>query len=253
MNRFFNAISVIFSSQLANPLKGVGCNNILEIGVLLMKVYAINGSPRKNNNTSTLLQKALDGVKEAVKDKEIETEIINIYDFNYTGCKSCFACKRLEGKSYGKCALKDDIREVLEKLSQADGLIFGSPVYMGTITGQLQSFLVRLLFPYQVYDKNLSSIAPKKMPTAFIYTMGCPEELMEKANYKLLIFNRLESSIERIFTKPQVMYCNDTYQFDDYSKYESTLFSEEAKAAHRKLQFPLDCQKAFEIGASLIK
>jgi multimeric flavodoxin WrbA len=82
-----------------------------------MKVYAINGSPRKNKNTATLLQKALDGVKEAAKDKEIETEIINLYDFNYTGCKSCFACKRLEGKSYGKCVLKDDIQEVLEKFN----------------------------------------------------------------------------------------------------------------------------------------
>ena len=71
-----------------------------------MKIYAINGSPRKNKNTATLLQKALDGVKESAKDKEIETEIINLYDLNYTGCKSCFACKRLGGKSYGKCASK---------------------------------------------------------------------------------------------------------------------------------------------------
>ncbi|MFT8350332.1 flavodoxin family protein [Clostridium saccharoperbutylacetonicum] len=217
-----------------------------------MKVYAINGSPRKNKNTATLLQKALDGVREAAKDKEVETEIINLYDLNYTGCKSCFACKRLEGKSYGKCAVKDDIQEVLEKLSQADGIIFGSPVYFGNITGQLQSFLERLLFPYSVYDKNLSTIAPKKMPIAFIYTMGAPEEIMEKFNYKLA-FSRFESYIERTFTKPQVMYCNDTYQFDDYSKYESTLFSEEAKATHRKVQFPFDSQKAFELGARLIK
>ena len=86
-----------------------------------------------------LIKKALDGVKESVKGKEIETEIINLYDLNYTGCISCFACKRLEGKSYGKCAVKDDIQEVLEKVSQADGIIFGSPIYHGNITGQLQS------------------------------------------------------------------------------------------------------------------
>ena len=217
-----------------------------------MKVYAINGSPRKNKNTATLLQKVLDGVKASAKDKEIETEIINLYDLNYTGCKSCFACKRLEGKSYGKCAVKDDIYEILEKLSQADGIIFGTPVYLGSITGQLQSFLERLIFPYLVYDKERSSIAPKKMATAFIYTMGVPEELMEIVNYKFK-FSGMESVIERIFTKPQVLYSNDTYQFDDYSKYKSDAFSEEAKAAHRKNQFPLDCEKAFEIGASLIK
>lgn len=217
-----------------------------------MKVYAINGSPRKNNNTSTLLEKALDGVKESVKGKEIETEIINLYDLNYTGCKSCFACKRLNSASYGKCAVKDDIKEVLEKVSQADGLIFGSPIYFGTITGQLQSFLERLLFPYLVYDKNYSAIAPKKMPTAFIYTMNAPEEIMDQIGY-FKTFDHIESLIGRMFTKPLVMNSNNTYQFDDYSKYESSAFSEEAKAEHRKVQFPIDCQKAFDLGASLIK
>lgn len=217
-----------------------------------MKVYAINGSPRKNRNTATLLQKALEGVKSSAKDKEIETKTINLYDLNYTGCKSCFACKRLGSKSYGKCAVQDDLHEVLEELSQADGIIFGSPVYLGSITGQLQSFLERLIFPYLVYDKERSSIAPKKMPTAFIYTMGVPEELMEMMNYKLK-FSGMQSVMERIFTKPQVMYSNDTYQFDDYSKYKSDAFPEEAKAEHRKIQFPIDCQKAFEIGANLIK
>lgn len=217
-----------------------------------MKVFAINGSPRKNKNTATLLQKALDGVKEAAKDKEIETEIINLYDFNYTGCKSCFACKRLEGKSYGKCVLKDDIQDVLEKLSQADGIIFGSPIYFGTITGQLQSFLERLLFPNLVYDANYSSIAPKKMPTAFIYAMNAPEEFMDKVGY-LSTFSKIESTLEHILSKPLVMYSNNTYQFDDYSKYKSDAFSEEAKAEHRKIQFPLDCQKAFELGVNLIK
>lgn len=217
-----------------------------------MKVYAINGSPRKNKNTATLLQKALDGVNETAKDKEIETEIINLYDLNYTGCISCFACKRLDGKSYGKCAVKDDIYEILEKLSQADGIIFGSPIYFGTITGQLKSFLERLIFQYLVYDENYSTIAPKRMPTAFIYTMNAPEEAMDQLGY-LKTLNRIESDIEHIFTKPSVMYSNNTYQFDDYSKYKSDAFSEEKKAEHRNTQFPIDCQKAFELGVNLIK
>jgi multimeric flavodoxin WrbA len=217
-----------------------------------MKIYAINGSPRKNKNTATLLQKALDGVKEAAKDKKVETEIINLYDLNYTGCKSCFACKRLGGKSYGKCAIKDDIYEVLEKVSQADGLIFGSPIYFSNITGQLMTFLERLLFPYLVYDENYSTIPPKKMPTAFIYTMNVTENFMDQIGYPKA-FNHIELNIERTFTKPSVMYSNDTYQFDDYSKYESSAYSEEAKAEHRKTQFPLDCQRAFQLGANLIQ
>jgi multimeric flavodoxin WrbA len=217
-----------------------------------MKVYAINGSPRKNNNTATLLKKALDGVKESAKGKEVETEIINLYDLNYTGCKSCFGCKILDGKSYGKCVIKDDIQEVLEKLSQADGIIFGSPVYFHDISGQLKIFLERLLFPYLVYDNDYSSLAPKKMPTAFIYTMNVTEEVMKKEGY-LSTFNNMEFYLENLFTKPSVMYSNNTYQFNDYSKYKVECFSEEEKAEHRKMQFPLDCEKAFELGLNLIK
>jgi len=217
-----------------------------------MKIYAINGSPRKNNNTVTLLKKALEGVKESVKDTEVETKIINLYDFKYTGCKSCFACKMLDGKSYGKCVIKDDVHEVLEKLSQADGIIFGSPVYFHDISGQLKSFLERLLFPYLVYDNNFTSLAPKKMPTAFIYTMNVKEEVMKEEGY-LSTFNNMEFYLEKLFTKPSVMYSNNTYQFNDYSKYKVECFSEEEKAEHRKIQFPLDCEKAFELGVNLIK
>lgn len=101
-------------------------------------------------------------------------------------------------------------------MSQADGIIFGSPVYFLDITGQLRSFIERLLFPYLVYDKNYSSLAPKKMPTAIIYTMNVTEEIMNKSGY-LSTFNNVEGAIERIFTKPLVMYSNDTYQFNDYS------------------------------------
>lgn len=214
-----------------------------------MKVYAINGSPRKNKNTATLLKKALEGVK--ASNPDAETEIINLYDLNYTGCKSCFACKLIDGKSYGKCAVKDDLYEVLEKLSQADGIIFGSPIYLGTITAQLQGFFERFIFQYLVYDKNYSTIAPKKMPTAFIYTMNAPKELMKNIGYPQS-FNSMEGAIERMFSKPLVMYSNNTYQFNDYSKYKSDAFSEEEKRKHRETQFPIDLENAFSIGKNLL-
>lgn len=105
-----------------------------------MKIYAINGSPRRNKNTATLLDKALEGVKSRFPDAE--TERIDLYTLNYTGCKSCFACKRKGGASYGKCAVKDDLYPVLEKLVVADGVIFGSPIYYRTITGQLHSIIL---------------------------------------------------------------------------------------------------------------
>ena len=84
----------------------------------MKKIYAINGSPRKNKNTATLLDKVLEGAKKA--DPDVLAERIDLYSLKYTGCRSCFACKRKDGASYGKCAVRDDLYDVLEKLRDAD-------------------------------------------------------------------------------------------------------------------------------------
>lgn len=104
-----------------------------------MKICAINGSPRKRGNTARLLSWALDGVKNAREDAE--TELINLYDLSFTGCRSCFSCKRVNGPSYGRCAVKDDLAPVLEKLADADGVILGSPVYLMGLSGMMRCFL----------------------------------------------------------------------------------------------------------------
>jgi len=217
-----------------------------------MKVYAINGSPRKNENTATLLKKALEGVNASAPNEEIETEIINLYDLNYTGCKSCFACKRIGSKSYGKCAIRDDLHDVLEKLADADGIIFGSPIYFSSVTAALQGFFERFIFQYFLYDKNYTGLAPKKMPTAFIYTMNATKEFVESNNY-LSQINGFEPIVGMIFKQPLVMHSYNTYQFDDYSKYETSAFSEEEKRKQREIQFPLDCEEAFNLGKNLLK
>lgn len=213
-----------------------------------MTYYAINGSPRKTHNTATILNKALEGVKAA--DPLAQTELIHLYGLNYSGCVSCFECKRLGGKSYGKCAVRDDLTPLLERLAEADGIIFGSPVYFHSITGKMRMFFERLLFQYFVYDADYSSLAPKRMPTAFVYTMNVPYEVMIADHY-LENFQNMESFIGKIFGKPETLYVNDTYQFSDYSKYKVECFSEADKARHREQQFPIDCRKAFELGMSL--
>ena len=84
-----------------------------------MNVIAFNGSPRKKWNTATLLEKALEGAS----SKGAETELIHLYDLNYKGCKSCFACKTKGGKSYGRCAVKDDLTPVFKRVEEADAFI----------------------------------------------------------------------------------------------------------------------------------
>jgi len=209
-----------------------------------MKVIAFNGSPRKDWNTAILLNKALEGATA----QGAETELIHLYDLNYKGCISCFACKIKDGKSYGKCAIKDDLSPVLKKVEEADALILGSPIYLGTPTGEMRSFMERLLFPYYVYDVSQSTLFKKKIPTGFIYTMGLNEDLMKKIGYDQQ-FRVTEKLAQRVFGASESLSVTDTYQFDDYSKYVATAFNPEEKAKRRDEEFPKDCQKAFDMGA----
>ncbi|KKG10678.1 flavodoxin family protein [Methanosarcina sp. 2.H.A.1B.4] len=140
-----------------------------------MKVIAINGSPRKKWNTATLLENALEGAA----SEGAETELIHLYDLNFKGCTSCFACKLKDGKSYGKCAMQDDLTPVLERLKDADAVILGSPIYLGNSTGEMRSFMERYVFPYLTYSNSVPSLYPKNIPVGFIYTMGVKEEYMD--------------------------------------------------------------------------
>lgn len=209
-----------------------------------MKVLALNGSPRKGWNTEILLKHALEGAA----SQGAETELIHLYDLNYKGCISCFACKLKDGKSYGKCAYQDELTPVLEKAAEADAIILGSPVYLGAATGEMRSFLERFIFQYLVYDQDYSSLSPKKIPTGFIYTMNVGEDRLKEMGYEYN-FRNTEMALARTFGSSESLYVTDTYQFSDYSKYVVTAFNPVEKAKRREEVFPIDCKKAFDMGA----
>ena len=94
-------------------------------GKYMKKIIAINGSPRRNGNTAELLQHALRGASDA----GAETELVHLYSLKFTGCLSCFYCKRKD-VAHGVCAVKDDLAPVLERVRQADALIMGTPIYV---------------------------------------------------------------------------------------------------------------------------
>src|SRR5271157_6351753 len=137
-----------------------------------MKVMAINGSPRKKWNTATLLGEVLQGAA----SQGAQTELIHLYDINFKGCISCFSCKTRDGKSYGRCAVKDDLAPVFKRIEETDALVLGSPIYFGTATGVTRSFIERLCFPYMTYTDPPGSLFPRRIATAVIGTMGAPEE-----------------------------------------------------------------------------
>jgi multimeric flavodoxin WrbA len=212
-----------------------------------MKVIVFNGSPRKKWNTATLLEKALEGAA----SQGAKTEIIHLYDLNYKGCISCFACKTLGGKSYGKCAVQDDLTPIFSRVEQADAIILGSPIYWGDVSGEMKSFMERFMFQYTTYTDPPGSLFSNRIRTGFIYTMNVTEEIMKEWQYAVN-FNRYEAALKRIFGDSEYMCSFDTYQFDDYSKVLATRFDPVKKARRRKEIFPLDCQKAFEMGVRLV-
>ncbi len=214
-----------------------------------MKVMAFNGSPRKKWNTATLLEKALEGAA----SQGAETELIHLYDLNYRGCVSCFSCKTKGGKSYGRCAIKDDLTPIFRKVEEADGLILGSPIYLGDVSGEMRSFLERLVFPFRPYvprEDPRQTLFPRKINTGFIYTMNATEQQMKEMGFDQI--PRVNEWFLRIvFGTAESLLSFDTYQFEDYSKIVAPRWDPEKKARRRREVFPQDCEKAFEMGARL--
>ena len=211
-----------------------------------MKILAINGSPRKNWNTATILNNVLDGAI----SRGAQTELIHLYDLNYKGCISCFSCKLKDGPSYGRCATNDDLSPVLKKVEQVDALILGSPIYIGSVSGEMKSLIERLVFQYLVYDKNRSSLFKRKIKVGLIYTMGAPENIIKDIGYERS-FNTTERIMKHIFGEAESLFIYDTYQFDDYSKYESSAFDYKEKVKRKQEVFPVDCKNAFDLGVRL--
>ncbi len=218
------------------------------MGGRIMKVMAVNGSPRKRWNTATLLRKALKGAT----SQGAETELIHLYDLKFTGCTSCFACKARGGKSYGRCAVKDGLAPILKKVEETDALILGSPIYFGNVSGEMRSFMERLLFPYFTYTDPPQSLFPKKIPTAFIYTMNVTEEQMKEWGYQQFLDNN-QRLLQMVFGASESLCSFDTYQFKDYSTVVAARFDPEKKARRRLEAFPKDCEKALSLGMRFAK
>jgi len=213
-----------------------------------MNVIAINGSPRKNGNTAKLLRQALQGAESTGAD----TELVNLYDLAFKGCGSCFACKRKGHSVDGVCAMKDELADVLKRIRNCGCLLLGSPIYFGNVTGVMRSFLERLLFPNLSYNAGERSVFPGgRMASGFIYTMNVPAEQVPLVHYDAMI-EQNRNLLGGIFRgESEIVLSCDTYQFSDYSKYEASKFDEARKAEVKERQFPLDCRKAYELGARL--
>jgi multimeric flavodoxin WrbA len=103
----------------------------------LMKVVAINGSPRKEGNTTILVQK----VFEELEREGIVTEQIHLAGKKVQGCIACFKCFQNLDR---RCAVDSDfINDCIGKMDEADGIILASPTYFATVTTELKAVIDR--------------------------------------------------------------------------------------------------------------
>ena len=215
----------------------------------MKKALFINGSPRKNGNTAQLLKRAMDGAREA----GAEVELVNLYDrsLNYKGCMSCFACK-IKGGKKGICSFKDDLKPVLEKVLDADVLVCGSPVYCHYPSANFRAFMERLIFPVVNYSDFMHPIVLKPKHSAAIFTMNCPNDQMYQGNgYDIL----MDMSARQLgmFGPATILRVYDTYQFNDYSRYDAAQIDAAHKAAMHESQFPKDLENAYRLGKHLVE
>lgn len=217
-----------------------------------MKVIAINGSPRKNWNTDLLCKKALEGAASL----GAEVELIQLGDYTFKGCVSCFGCHLKKSMNNTLCFYKDKLTEVLEKCNRADVIIIGSPNYYGFVLGTVRSFMERLLFPFDTYysDENGKRVLKrnKVVPTAMIYTMNARKDQIEARN-GLEILSNNENVLRGIFGYCEALYAFDTCQFKNYEPYTVNIFDPMHKQEQWDKQFPIELEKAYELGKRLVK
>lgn len=215
-----------------------------------MKVIGINGGARKDWNTDTLVKKALEGAASA----GAETEIIELYAQPIKGCLECFACKRKGIDTGGICAIRDNLRPILEKAHSADAIVVGSPNFFGYPSGMLRSFIERFLYPlssYQIENGRLIRVLGKRIiPAGVIFTMNGTENDYNAAGYNISL-GMTKSNLEYILGYAEQYNSYATLQFKDYSKMNANYFNAEERMARHETQFPIDQQKCFEMGKRL--
>lgn len=208
------------------------------------KIVAVNAGPRTGWNTETLISEAAKGASSA----GTEIERFDLFRLErYTGCISCFGCKKERFK--GHCICKDGLTPVLDAIREADGLIIGSPNYLGNLTASFRALYERLIFQNLTYNLQSPCCNEHPIPVLLIMTSNAPDtayvDLM--AGYR--------QSLNRFVGPTEVLISGDTLQLKDYGKtdWEWSMFNPQAKMERHETVFPEEMKKAFEMGAALIE
>ncbi len=208
------------------------------------KVVVVNAGPRRGWNTDTLISEAARGAESA------GAEIVRFDLFRlekYTGCISCFGCKKEANK--GRCICRDGLTPVLDAIREADGLIIGSPNYLSNLTASFRALYERLIFQSLTYNTETPCCNPHPVPVLLIMTSNAPDTMYAG------LLESYRRTMNMFVGSTRVLVSGDTLQLKDYSKtdWPWSMFDPEAKQARHETVFPEEMKKAYEMGADLVR
>ena len=212
----------------------------------MKKIVAINCSPRSGWNTAALVREAARGAEST----GAAVEVIDLYKLEaFTGCVSCFGCKL--PANLGKCICRDGLTPVLDAIRNADGLIIGSPNYLGDMTAGFRALCERLIFQSLTYKTEFISYNEKQIPVLMIMTSNAAEEYYGQIGYDAML-QRYQNSFNTFVGPTKTLISADTLQVKDYSRYQWTMFDPAHKQQRHETVFPADKQRAFDLGGQLV-
>ena len=206
------------------------------------KIVVVNAGPRKGWNTDTIITEAARGA-EAAGAQIIRFDLFKLE--KYTGCISCFGCKKEANK--GHCICRDGMTPVLDAIREADGLIIGSPNYLGEMTASFRALYERLVFQNLTYNRETPCCNERMIPVLLVMTCNSPD-----TGYQNLLQN-YRATLNRFVGPTEVFVCGNTLQLKDYSKtdWQWTMFDPVEKQKRHETVFPEECKRAFALGAQL--
>ena len=211
-----------------------------------MKIIAINASPRRTWNTAQLVRAAADGAAE----NGAETEVFDLYSIGkYSGCISCFGCKT--EKHRGECICSDALRPILDKIRTADGLILGTPNYLGEASAAFRELYERLIFQYITYNTEKFNCNNRQIPVLFIASSNAGDDAYAPGGFYNSLIGNYQATLSRFIGPTEVLCAGDTKQVNDYSKYDWTLFDAEAKIKRHEEVFPEKLEQARTLGKKM--
>ena len=206
------------------------------------EIVVVNAGPRKGWNTDTL-------ITEAAKGAESTGATIERFDLyrleRYTGCISCFGCKR--EKNRGRCVCRDALMPVLDAIRESDGLIIGSPNYLSELTASFRALYERLIFQNLTYNMETPCCNERPIPVLLIMTSNAPD-----TGYAGLLEN-YRQTLSRFVGPTELLVSGNTLQLKDYSRtdWPWTMFDPAEKQRRHETVFPRECERAYQMGAAL--